>query len=166
MAEWLVTNLRDARWMNHDTFGAVGVFEREYGEFEQLGINIRVLEPGQPNCLYHRENLQEDFLVLSGECTLLVDGEERPLKAWDFVHMPPNVDHVFVGAGDEPCAILMVGARSPDRGAVLPRRRDRAAARRGRREGHTVAGRGIRPVRRAPSRPAGRVGQAPLGISA
>ena len=120
MAEWRVTNLRDARWMNHDTFGAAGIFEREYGEFEQLGINVRVLEPGQPNCLYHRENLQEDFLVLSGECTLLVDGEERPLKAWDFVHMPPNVDHVFVGAGDGPCAILMVGARSPDEELFYP----------------------------------------------
>ena len=120
MSDWFVKNLRDARWMNHDKFGAAGVFEPEPGAFEQLGINIRVLEPGQPNCLYHRENLQEDFLVLSGECLLLVDGEERPLKAWDFVHMPPDVDHVFVGAGDGPSAILMVGARSPDEELFYP----------------------------------------------
>jgi uncharacterized cupin superfamily protein len=106
--------------MTHEKFGAGGGFEREDGEFEQVGINIRVLEPGEPNCLYHRENLQEDFLVLSGECLLLVDGEERPLEAWDFVHMPPDVDHVFVGAGDGPCAILMVGARSPDEKLFYP----------------------------------------------
>jgi uncharacterized cupin superfamily protein len=121
VTDWFVTNVRDARWGTHEKFGSAGSFEREPGDFEQLGINIRVLEPGQPNCLYHRENMQEDFLVLSGECLLLVDGEERPLKAWDFVHMPPDVDHVFVGAGDGPCTILMVGARSPDETLFYPR---------------------------------------------
>ena len=120
MTDWFVKNLRDVRWFTHDKFGAAGNFEPEYGAFDQLGINVRVLEPGQPNCLYHRENLQEDFLVLSGECLLLVDGEERPLKAWDFVHLPPDVDHVFVGAGDGPCAILMVGARSEDEKLFYP----------------------------------------------
>jgi uncharacterized cupin superfamily protein len=120
VADWFVVNVRDATWGTHDTFGSACRFEREYGDFDQLGINIRVLEPGQPNCLYHRENLQEDFLVLSGECLLLVDGQERPLKAWDFVHMPPDTDHVFVGAGEGPCAILMVGARSPDEQLFYP----------------------------------------------
>jgi uncharacterized cupin superfamily protein len=120
MTEWFVVNVREASWGTHDKFGAGCRFEREYGEFDQLGINIRVLEPGQPNCLYHRENLQEDFLVLSGECLLLVDGQERPLKAWDFVHMPPDVDHVFVGAGDGPCVILMAGARSEDENLFYP----------------------------------------------
>ena len=164
VAEWRVTNLRDARWMNHDTFGAAGVFEREYGAFEQLGINVRVLEPGQPNCLYHRENLQEDFLVLSGECTLLVDGEERPLKPWDFVHMPPDVDHVFVGAGDGPCAILMVGARSPDEELLLSgRARSRSGtARPPRRTLRRRTRRTRRSASAGPDRPAA-VGQASLG---
>jgi uncharacterized cupin superfamily protein len=120
MSDWFVVNVRDAQWGTHDAFGAVCRLEPEPGAFEQLGINIRVLEPGQPNCLYHRENLQEDFLVLSGECLLLVDGEERPLEAWDFVHLPPGVDHVFVGAGAGPCSILMTGARTPDRGGFYP----------------------------------------------
>lgn len=120
MADWFVKNVRDARWAVHDKFGAAGSFEPEPGAFEQLGINIRVLEPGQPNCLYHRENLQEDFLVLAGEPLLLVDGEERPLRPWDFVHMPPEVDHVFVGAGDGPSVILMVGARSEDEKLFYP----------------------------------------------
>lgn len=121
MSDWFVKNVRDAFWVDHDKFGASGHFEPAPGAFEQLGINIRVLEPGQPNCLYHRENLQEDFLVLAGEPLLLVDGEERPLKAWDFVHMPPDVDHVFVGAGDGPSVILMAGARSPDEKLFYPR---------------------------------------------
>ena len=70
-----------------------------------------MLLPGEPNAKYHRESAQEDFLVLSGECTGIVDGEEHRFRAWDFVHCPAGTEHVFVGAGDGPCAILMVGAR-------------------------------------------------------
>jgi uncharacterized cupin superfamily protein len=107
---WFVLNVRDARWQEGD-FGAFTRFEGET-RFPQLGINIGVLEPGQPACLYHGENEQEDFLVLSGECLLLIEGGERPLKAWDFVHCPAWTEHVFVGAGSGPCAILAVGSRT------------------------------------------------------
>jgi len=120
MADWFVTNVADADWRTHrGAFGSVAVFDQEH-PFEQLGINIRVLEPGKPNCLYHRENLQEDFLVLHGEGLLLVDGEERAVKAWDFIHLPPGTDHVMVGAGDGPCVVLMVGARSEDEELYYP----------------------------------------------
>ena len=107
---WFVVNAKEARWFEHEAFGSGAVFEGEPA-FEQLGINIGVLEPGQPACMYHRENQQEDFLVLFGECLLLVEGEERPLQAWDFVHCPPGTNHVFVGAGDGPCGIVSVGRR-------------------------------------------------------
>jgi len=121
MSDWFVTNVRDAHWRTHDAFGSSAWFETSPDmPFEQLGINIRVLEPGKPNCLYHRENLQEDFLVLHGEGLLLIDGEERPVKAWDFIHMPPGTDHVMVGAGDGPCVVLMVGARSPNEELFYP----------------------------------------------
>ena len=91
-----------------------GLGRRPKVEFTQFGINITVLEPGQPNGLYHGEDGQEDFLVLFGECLLLVEGEERRLRAWDFVHCAPQTEHIFVGAGDGPCVILMAGARSED----------------------------------------------------
>jgi uncharacterized cupin superfamily protein len=116
---WFVVNAKDARWLEHKAFGSGTGFEGE-PEFKQLGINISVLEPGQPLCLYHRENQQEDFLVLFGEALLLVEGEERPLKTWDFVHSPPSTDHVIVGAGDGPSAILAVGGRGPDEQLVYP----------------------------------------------
>jgi uncharacterized cupin superfamily protein len=77
-------------------------------------MNIQIMQPGQPNCLYHSEPVQEDFLVLHGECTAIVDGEERPLRQWDFLHCPAGTEHVFVGAGDGPCAVLMVGSRRLD----------------------------------------------------
>jgi len=116
---WFVVNAQDARWWHHDTFGSAVTFEGET-PFPDFGINIQMLEPGQPNCMYHGENAQEDFLVLAGECLLLVEGEERPLKQWDFVHCPPCTQHVFVGAGDGPCAILMVGARPKHEELLYP----------------------------------------------
>jgi uncharacterized cupin superfamily protein len=118
---WFVVNVRDAEWWMSKAFGSGCGFETREFALPQLGINITVIEPGQPSCLYHSESGQEDFLVLSGECTLLVDGEERPLEAWDFVHLPPGVEHVFVGAGDGPCIVLMTGARTSDEKILYPK---------------------------------------------
>jgi uncharacterized cupin superfamily protein len=108
---WFVLNARDARWLSGD-FGAYTRFEGPNARFPAVGVNIGVLEPGQAACLYHGENEQEDFLVLQGECLLLIEGEERPLEAWDFVHCPAWAEHVFVGAGSGPCAILALGSRT------------------------------------------------------
>jgi uncharacterized cupin superfamily protein len=110
-------NVRDARWLDGH-FGAYTRFEGDE-RFPRLGFNIGVLDPGQPACMYHGEDEQEDFLVLSGECLLLIEETEHRLKAWDFVHCPPWTEHVFVGAGDRPCAILAVGTRS-DGDVVYP----------------------------------------------
>jgi uncharacterized cupin superfamily protein len=55
--------------------------------------------------------VQEDFLVLYGECIAIVDDKELPLRQWDFFHCPPGTEHIFVGAGDGPCAVLMIGSR-------------------------------------------------------
>jgi uncharacterized cupin superfamily protein len=113
---WFVVNAREARWGSREgVFGAATRFEGET-EFPEIGINIRVLGPGRPNGHYHGEVHQEDFLVLSGECLLLVEGEERRLRAWDFVHLPPWTEHILVGAGEEPCVVVMIGGRfEPDR---------------------------------------------------
>jgi uncharacterized cupin superfamily protein len=107
---WFVLNLADSRWMRSEVGGEWTDFEPPDG-FEQYGIGVHVLQPGQPNGKYHSENVQEDFLVLSGECILVVEGEERRLKAWDFFHCAPGTNHICVGTGDGPCAILMVGMR-------------------------------------------------------
>lgn len=118
---WFVVNAREARWWRHEAFGAATTFENEEeAPFKEFGINIQVLAPGEPNCMYHAENGQEDFLVLYGECLVLIEEEERPLKQWDFVHCPPWTRHVFVGAGDGPCAILMVGRRPEQEELLYP----------------------------------------------
>ncbi|HYM57277.1 MAG TPA: cupin domain-containing protein [Solirubrobacteraceae bacterium] len=109
---WFVLNAREASWFDGD-FGAYTRFEGA-ARFPEIGLNIGVLAPGRPACMYHGEDVQEDFLVLWGECLLLIEGDERPLKAWDFVHCPAWTEHVFVGAGNGPCAILAVGGRGGD----------------------------------------------------
>jgi uncharacterized cupin superfamily protein len=120
---WFVVNIRDAAWMTNDHFGAACIFEGKDVSFAGVGFTLGVLQPGKPSGMYHREANQEDFLVLAGECLLLVEGEERRLRAWDFVHCPANTEHIFVGAGEGPCIIFATGARVgwPETGIVYPR---------------------------------------------
>jgi uncharacterized cupin superfamily protein len=112
---WFVLNARDARW-NHRpgrqsvTFTGSTEFEADT-YFPQLGVNLAVLDPGEPNSMYHWETETEAFLVLSGEALLIVEGQERPLRQWDFVHCPPKTGHLIVGAGDGPCVVLAMSSR-------------------------------------------------------
>jgi uncharacterized cupin superfamily protein len=107
---WFVLNARESRWYHTPGRSAVCDFEGDV-DFAQVGINVSVLQPGESMGMYHWEADQEDFLVLSGEAMLIVEGEERPLRAWDFVHCPPHTNHIIVGAGRGPCTVLAVGAR-------------------------------------------------------
>ena len=129
---WFVVNVRKAAWLANDAFGARCVFEGDtpvlrgrpdlaVHPFADVGFALKVVAPGQPSGMYHAESNQEDFLVLAGECLLLVEGEERSLQAWDFVHCPPGTEHIFVGAGEGPCVIFMAGGRTREKSIVYPR---------------------------------------------
>lgn len=107
---WYALHASEVPWYRSPRFGMGARFEGE-ARFPETGVHLRVLEPGKPACLYHRENAQEDFYVVSGECTLIVEGEERALRAGHFVHCPAQTDHLFVGAGEGPCVVLMIGHR-------------------------------------------------------
>jgi uncharacterized cupin superfamily protein len=110
---WFVLNLGDALAVRNEVKGgAIIPLEPRGGPFKDFGVNVHVVWPGEPSALYHSENAREAFLVLSGECTLIVEEQERPLRQWDFFHCPAGTGHIFVGAGEGPCAILMIGARS------------------------------------------------------
>jgi len=128
---WFVLNAREASWFHGPGRSAICELEGE-ADFSQLGINLSVLDPGVPMAMYHWEADQEDFLVLAGEALLIVEGEERPLRQWDFAHCPAGTRHVIVGAGDGPCLVLAIGARDrstgPDWGAYTV---DEAALRHG-----------------------------------
>jgi uncharacterized cupin superfamily protein len=112
---WFVLNAREAQWWHRDGRGVLCEFEgagfEDALDFQQLGINVTVLGPGEPMGMYHYENDQEDFLVLDGEALLICEGQERLLRRWDFVHCPAGTEHAIVGAGDSHCVVLAVGAR-------------------------------------------------------
>jgi uncharacterized cupin superfamily protein len=114
---WFVLNAREAQWNHREGRGfsvnlTGSTVEEAETHFRQLGVNVFVLDPGEPIGIYHWEADQEDFLVLSGEALLLVEGQERPLRQWDFVHCPAETRHIILGAGNGPCAVLAVGGRA------------------------------------------------------
>jgi uncharacterized cupin superfamily protein len=107
---WHIANIREVQWYDAGRFGVYGDFER--GErFPEFGFNFGVVWPGQPVAFYHRESHQEGFLVLSGECLLIVESEEHTLEAWDYFHCPAEVAHILVGAGEGPAFVIAVGSR-------------------------------------------------------
>jgi uncharacterized cupin superfamily protein len=117
---WFVVNARETQWWERRGRGALCEFEgagfEGAADFLQLGINLTLLEPGDPMAMYHWESDQENFLVLAGAAILVVEGEERRLGPWDFVHCPPGTSHTIVGAGDAPCLVVAVGARERSTG--------------------------------------------------
>jgi uncharacterized cupin superfamily protein len=109
--DWFVRNVVDNEWWVNDKFGARTML---VPEGSRVGAHIHVLEPGKPSTLYHRELEQEGFLVIEGECLLIVEGEERLLRPWDYFHCAPGTTHGFVGAGNGPCVVVTLGARTDD----------------------------------------------------
>jgi uncharacterized cupin superfamily protein len=112
--EAFITNIADAPAVSHPRRSTCICLEPEDGLWPETGVNVQIMQPGQPNCRYHSEPVQEDFLVLYGECVVILDGEERSMRQWDFLHCPAGTEHVFVGAGSGPCAVLMIGSRRED----------------------------------------------------
>ncbi len=153
---WFVVNLAQARARGSEKVGVWTDLEPPEA-FEDYGIGVHVLQPGQPNGRYHEEDNQEDFLVLLGECIAIVEEQEHRLKAWDFVHCPRGTRHIFVGAGDGPCAILMVGTRRA--WPAVSRQRGRRPPRRVGAGGEDHVARGVR------RRPAARRHEVPLAAS-
>jgi uncharacterized cupin superfamily protein len=118
---WFVVNARETMWVDNPPFGSFTPLAGWPERWPDLGFNIGVLQPGEPMCLYHSESVREVFLVLSGEATLLIEGEERPLRKWDFVHCGPGTEHVIIGAGDSPAVVLAASVREPGSSVLYPR---------------------------------------------
>jgi uncharacterized cupin superfamily protein len=112
---WFILNLGEMAWASVPGYGAW--LDPPHADPSQpgVGVHVHVLQPGEPNGYYHAEAAQEGFIVLSGECIAVVEGEERRMRQWDYFHSPPGTEHITVGAGDEPCAILMFGSPDPSR---------------------------------------------------
>jgi uncharacterized cupin superfamily protein len=129
---WFTVNVADAAWVTNDEWCGVSIFESDdfvlqgrpdLTEYVKpfAGFTIRVIPAGQPGGLYHAESVQEDFLILMGECVLIIEDQERHLRQWDFVHCPPMTGHTFVAKDSGPCVILATGNRRDDLERICPR---------------------------------------------
>ncbi len=114
---WFILNLGEMPWETVPGFGVWRDVDwaRASGDTPSVGVHIHVLQPGETNGYYHAEAAEEGFIVLSGECLAVVEGQERPMRQWDYLHSPPGTAHATIGAGDRPCAILMFGSPDPRR---------------------------------------------------
>src|SRR3954447_3721362 len=110
---WFILNARDIAWETVPGGGTWCAFEHRGPERQRVGTGVHVLGPGETPGFYHAESEQEGFLVLEGECIAVVEGHERRMKQWDYLHCPPGTAHITIGPGDGPCAIFMLGTRSP-----------------------------------------------------
>jgi uncharacterized cupin superfamily protein len=117
---WFVVNARDVPWAHSETLGSACFFESQDQRFPELGFNVNLLRPGQAGAMYHGEGSQEGFFVIAGEGIAIVEGEERPLRAWDYFHCPADVPHALVGAGDGPFVYVAIGARRKGASLVYP----------------------------------------------
>lgn len=109
---WTVVNATAQPWQAAPGWGRFVKFEDPDGaRWPQYGFNIQVLEPGDVSTMYHGEGAQEDFVVLSGSCLAIVEGEEVRLETWDVLHCPPWTRHGFKNDTGAACAILMIGGR-------------------------------------------------------
>jgi uncharacterized cupin superfamily protein len=111
---WFILNLGEMRWETVPGFGVWRDFDwaKKPGGEPGIGVHIHALQPGENFGYYHAEDAQEGFIVLSGECLAVVEGQERQMRQWDYLHSPPDTAHVIIGGGDEACVLLMFG--SPD----------------------------------------------------
>jgi uncharacterized cupin superfamily protein len=119
-AGWFVVNAREVPWLHNRLRSVCHFGGKDEAHFDDLGVSLYSLQPGQAMSLYHHEARQEDFLVLAGSCTLIIDGQERPLRAWDLVHSPPNTPHTIVATENEPALVLAVGAQKGKDPAFYP----------------------------------------------
>jgi quercetin dioxygenase-like cupin family protein len=120
MTDWSVRNVRDLAWQKNGLGVYCDLLQGDDDAAEEFAINLNVLGRGEPMALYHHEPHQEGFLVLRGECELIVEGESHPIRQWDYFHCPVDVPHVIVGAGDEPALVLAVGSRVGGGRATYP----------------------------------------------
>jgi uncharacterized cupin superfamily protein len=124
MSDYTIVRASGAPDFTGDAPGAFYGYARALGA-EQLGFNVRVLEPGMahvppggdPTRGHSHSTIEEIYFVLEGEVTVKLGDDVTKLKRWDAVRIPPETPRAVRNDSDAQAALVMCSVRVTDHGA-------------------------------------------------
>jgi quercetin dioxygenase-like cupin family protein len=96
-----------AAW-NPDRMGKSTIFESPH-----MLVGLNAFEPGQMHALHSHPGMDKLYLVVEGEGTFLLDGQELPMRSGDLLVAPQGVAHGIRNGGAERLLVLAVLAPAP-----------------------------------------------------
>jgi uncharacterized cupin superfamily protein len=81
-----------------------------------FGMNAIVLQPGQRGRIHRHEHQEEVYLVLEGELSLLLEGEEHKLGVGSLARVAPKIRRQLVNRRPERVTVLALGGATPHEG--------------------------------------------------
>lgn len=88
---------------------------RELG-VSTFGLNLMLLQPGQAGRIHRHEHQEEVYLVLDGELSLYVEGEEHLLGRGALARVAPNVRRQLVNRRPQRVVLLALGGATDHTG--------------------------------------------------
>ncbi|HEV7772138.1 MAG TPA: cupin domain-containing protein [Conexibacter sp.] len=88
---------------------------RELG-VSTFGLNLLLLQPGQRGRIHRHEHQEEVYLVLDGELSLYVEGEEHVLRQGALARVAPNVRRQLVNRRPQRVVLLALGGATDHTG--------------------------------------------------
>jgi uncharacterized cupin superfamily protein len=86
------------------------------GGLSQFGVNEVILAPGAMSSLRHWHEREDEFvMVLTGECTLVQDAGETPMRPGDCAAFPAGTPdgHHFINKTAQEARFLVIGSKMP-----------------------------------------------------
>jgi uncharacterized cupin superfamily protein len=81
-----------------------------------FGLNLILLQPGQAGRIHRHEHQEEVYLVLDGELSLYVEGEEHVLGQGALARVAPNVRRQLVNRRPRRVVLLALGGATDHTG--------------------------------------------------
>jgi mannose-6-phosphate isomerase-like protein (cupin superfamily) len=122
MSDYTVLKAADAPdYTGDDTPGAFLGYASTLGS-DELGVNIRVLAPGQahvapgmdPGTGHSHKDIEEIYIVIEGEVSFKIEDDTFVLGPRDAVRIPPELKRATRNDGDREAAMVMVSVKMDD----------------------------------------------------
>jgi uncharacterized cupin superfamily protein len=81
-----------------------------------FGLNLILLRPGQRGRIHRHGSQEEVYLVLDGELTLFIEGEESNLSEGELIRVAPDVRRQLLNRGPAELRLLALGGSNEHQG--------------------------------------------------